>query len=77
MADHLWDDVSCFFDPDLFGAGLAGGSRLDEFCGFLREIGRCLGKPVLMDSEGDYGHPMLGFDVEVDRVALMAEPLVM
>lgn len=46
------------------------------FCGFLREIGRGLGKPVLMDPEGGYGHPVLGFDVEADRVVLLAEPLV-
>jgi hypothetical protein len=26
----------------------------------LRESGRCLGKPVLMDSEDVYGHPVLG-----------------
>ncbi|MGC0334853.1 hypothetical protein RKD23_007843 [Streptomyces sp. SAI-170] len=50
---------------------------LDVFCAFLREIGRRLGKPVLMDPEGDYGHPVLGFDVGADRVVLLAEPLVM
>ncbi|MEB8339543.1 hypothetical protein [Streptomyces endophyticus] len=160
MADLLWDDVSCFFDPDLMGslpdvrvpgasvedwqsvldlavergwkcqysegetvfsvpraeavlarpadaecpnlrvwpvAGvlaifrfyaddeidfdvnlreLQGQERLDVFCGFLRDIGRHLGKPVLMDPESDSGHPVLGFDVEADRVVLLAEPLV-
>ncbi|MGW8570608.1 hypothetical protein [Streptomyces niveus] len=160
MADLLWDDVSCFFDPDLMGslpdvrvpgasvedwqsvldlvvergwkcqysegeavlpmpraevvlarpadaecpnlrvwpvAGvlaifrfyaddeidfdvnlreLQGQERLDVFCGFLREIGRHLGKPVLTDPESDPGHPVLGFDVEIDRVVLLAEPLV-
>jgi hypothetical protein len=35
-----------------------------------------LGKPVLMDPEGGYGHPVLGFDVEADRVVLLAESLV-
>ncbi|MFK0258243.1 hypothetical protein [Streptomyces sp. NPDC090445] len=63
------------FDVDLWE--LQGQERLDVFCGFLREIGRCLGKPVLMDPEGGYGHPVLGFDVEADRVVLLAEPLVM
>jgi hypothetical protein len=29
-----------------------------------------------MDPEGDAGHPVLGFDVEADRVVLLAEPLV-
>ncbi|GAA0442750.1 hypothetical protein ACFQ2B_35700 [Streptomyces stramineus] len=60
------------FDVDL--RELQGQGRLDVFCGFLREIGRRLGKPVLMDPEGDYGHPVLGFDVEVDRVILLADP---
>jgi len=35
-----------------------------------------LAKPVLMDPEGDCGHPVLGFDVEADRVVLLAEPQV-
>ncbi|MGW6061911.1 hypothetical protein [Streptomyces sp. NPDC055189] len=69
------DDEVIDFDVDL--RELQGQERLDVFCGFLREIGRRLGKPVLMDPEGDYGHPVLGFDVEADRVVLLAEPLVM
>lgn len=69
------DDEVVDFDVDL--RELQGQERLDVFCGFLREIGRCLGKPVLMDPEGDYGRPVLGFDVEADRVVLLAEPLVM
>ncbi|WSD86261.1 hypothetical protein OG925_19010 [Streptomyces canus] len=48
----------------------------DVLCDFLRAIGRRLGKPVLMDPEGDYGHPVLGFDVEADRVVLLVEPPV-
>ncbi|MGX1886807.1 hypothetical protein [Streptomyces sp. NPDC055287] len=62
------------FDVDL--RELQGQERLDVFCSFLREIGRLLGKPVLMEPEGDCGHPVLGFEVEADRVVLMAEPLV-
>ncbi|MFG2489438.1 hypothetical protein ACGFSI_42730 [Streptomyces virginiae] len=69
------DDEVIDFDVDL--RELQGQERLDVFCGFLREIGRRLGKPVLMDPEGDYGHPVLGFDVEADRVVLLSEPLVM
>lgn len=68
------DDEVIDFDVDL--RELQGQERLDVFCGFLREIGRRLGKPVLMDPEGDHGHPVLGFDVEADRVVLLAEPLV-
>ncbi len=69
---HAEDEVD--FDVDL--RELQGQERLDVFCGFLREIGRRLDKPVLMDPEGDYGHPVLGFDVEADRVVVVAEPLV-
>lgn len=63
------------FDVDL--RELQGQERLNVFCGFLTAIGRCLGKAVLMDSEGgDGSHPVLGFDVEADRVVVMAEPPV-
>ncbi|MDO0933324.1 hypothetical protein QQY66_17105 [Streptomyces sp. DG2A-72] len=62
------------FDVDL--RELQGQERLDTFCRFLRDIGQRLGKPVLMDPEGDHGHPVLGFDVEADRVVLLAEPPV-
>lgn len=55
---------------------LRGQERLDVLCGFLRAIGQQLGRPVLMDPGGDYGHPVLGFDVEADRVVLLAEPPV-
>jgi hypothetical protein len=69
---HADDEVD--FDVDL--RELQGQERLDVFCDFLRAIGRRLGKPVLMDPEGGYGHPVLGFDVEADRVVLLAESLV-
>lgn len=63
------------FDVDL--RELQGQERLDVFCGFLRAIGRRLGKPVLMGSEGgDHSHPVVGFDVETDQVVLLAEPLI-
>ncbi len=68
------DDDEIDFDVDL--RELQGQERLDVFCNFLREIGRRLGKPVLMDPEGNYGHPVLGFDIEADRVVILAEPLV-
>ncbi|MFE5112062.1 hypothetical protein [Streptomyces sp. NPDC056663] len=160
MADLLWDDVSCFFDPDLMGSlpdvrvpgasvddwqtvldlvvergwrcrftegervlpvpraeavlsrqadaeypelrvwptadvlaifrfgaddevdfdvdlrELQGQERLDVFCELLRVIGRRLGKPVLTDPEGAYGHPVIGFDAEADRVVVLAEPWI-
>jgi hypothetical protein len=69
---HADDEVD--FDVDL--RELQGQDRLDVLCGFVGEIGRRLGKPVLMDPEGGYGHPVLGFDVEADRVVLLADPQV-
>ncbi|AWL32915.1 hypothetical protein ACFWQ9_03615 [Streptomyces albidoflavus] len=62
------------FDVDL--RELQGQDRLDVLCGFLTAIGRRLGKPVVMYGEGGApGHPLLGFDVERDRVELLAAPL--
>ncbi|GGO54628.1 hypothetical protein [Streptomyces lasiicapitis] len=69
---HADDEID--FDVDL--RELQGQERLDVFCGFLGETGRRLGKPVLMDPEGSYGHPVLGFDVDADQVVLLAEPRV-
>ncbi|MER6149320.1 hypothetical protein [Streptomyces hirsutus] len=62
------------FDVDL--RELRGQERLDVLCGFLRAIGRRLGKAVVMMPEGDWdqSHTVLGFDVESDRVVLLAEP---
>jgi hypothetical protein len=62
------------FDVDL--RELQGQERLDVLCGFLRAIGRRLGKPVTMFSEGDWDltHPVLGFTVGTDRVVLLADP---
>ncbi|MFE4517579.1 hypothetical protein ACFRMQ_25670 [Kitasatospora sp. NPDC056783] len=60
------------FDVDL--RELQGQAGVDTLCGFLRAIGRRLGKPVAMTAEGDEGNPVLGFDPVADRVALLAEP---
>ncbi|MGW3621421.1 hypothetical protein [Micromonospora arida] len=64
--------VEIDFDIDL--RELQGQQRLDMLCGFFALIGRRLDKPVLMASEGDYQHPVLGFDVDADRVVLLADP---
>ncbi|MFE9249911.1 hypothetical protein [Streptomyces sp. NPDC007088] len=67
---HSEDEID--FDVDL--REVRGQKRFDLFCGFLRDIGRHVGRPVLMGPEGDPGRPVLGFDVEADRVVLLAEP---
>jgi hypothetical protein len=62
------------FDLDL--REIQGQERLDEFCGFLRAVGRHLGKPVLMDGEmgSPAEHPVLGFLTEIDRVVVLDAP---
>lgn len=60
------------FDVDL--RELQGQVGVDTLCGFLRAIGRRLGKPVSMTAEGDHGHPVLGYDPAADRVVLLADP---
>ncbi|MGW2721606.1 hypothetical protein [Streptomyces sp. NPDC001492] len=63
------------FDVDL--REIQGQEPLDALCEFLAAIGRRLGKPVLMDTEGgDGSRPVLGFDVEADRVVMLVEPPV-
>ncbi len=72
---RFWAVEEIDFDVDL--RELQGQERLDVFCGFLRVVGRRLGKPVLVDAEGGgHSHPVLGFDVEADQVVLSAGPLV-
>ncbi|WP_434094627.1 hypothetical protein [Streptomyces hyaluromycini] len=60
------------FDVDL--RELQGQVQLNVLCGFLRAIGRRLSKPVLFAPETATGHPVLGFDVDADRVVLLADP---
>ncbi|MFC5851566.1 hypothetical protein ACFPZI_06845 [Streptomyces chlorus] len=69
---HAAEEID--FDVDL--RELQGQERLDVFCGFLRALGRRLGKPVIMDAEGGEGsRPVLGYDVEADRVRVWAGPM--
>ncbi|MET7733229.1 hypothetical protein ABZT02_17925 [Streptomyces sp. NPDC005402] len=60
------------FDVDL--RELWGQAGVDALCHLLRAIGRRLGKPVLLAPESDPLHPVLGFDVTVGRVVLLAQP---
>ncbi len=72
---RFWAVEEIDFDIDL--RELQGQERRDVLCGFLRVVGRRLGKPVLMVSEGgDHGDPLLGFDVEADQVVVLRDPLV-
>ena len=69
-----YDSDQIDFDVDL--RELQGQERLDALCGFLRAIGRALGKPVLMTPEGalNAGCPFLAYRVESDRVVLLTDP---
>ncbi|MFD8082453.1 hypothetical protein ACFV4F_12250 [Kitasatospora sp. NPDC059722] len=67
-----WSAEGIDFDVDL--RELQGQHGVDVLCGLLATVGRRLGRPVAMTAEGDYGHPVLGFDPAVDRVVLMADP---
>ncbi|MFI6388681.1 hypothetical protein [Nonomuraea sp. NPDC050540] len=69
---RMYQVESIDFDVDL--RELHGQERLDVLVDVFRLIGRRLGKSVWMSAEGSPGHPDLGFDVEVDRVVLMAAP---
>ncbi|WP_239340919.1 hypothetical protein [Frankia sp. CiP3] len=61
------------FDVDL--RELQGQLGVDALCSLLAEIGRELGKPVMMTAEGgSQAHPVLGFDPTLDRVVTLADP---
>lgn len=60
------------FDVDL--RELQGQERLNVLLEFFTVIGRRLGKSVLMTPEGDHGRPVMGYDVEVERVVLLVDP---
>jgi hypothetical protein len=57
------------FDVDL--RELQGQDPLDVLCAFMRAIGRRLGKPVVMTSEGADDVPVLGYDPEADQVVML------
>ena len=63
------DEIEVDFAP----AELQGQERLDVLCGFLRAIGRGLGKPVVLTPESSPGRPLIEYDVTTDRFA--APPL--
>jgi hypothetical protein len=70
---RFMSDNEIDFDVDL--RELRGQEGVDALCAFLGEIGRELNKPVLLTSEGgSQAHPVLGFDLELNRVVLLADP---
>ncbi|MFE0678671.1 hypothetical protein [Streptomyces sp. NPDC058867] len=69
---RAYEAGSADFDIELRELQSQDGVNL--LCRLLRTIGRRLGKPVVLSPESDPLHPVLGFDVEADRVVLLAEP---
>lgn len=71
MIFRFWAAQEVDFDVDL--REIQGQERLDQFCSFLRAVGRHLGKPVLMGDESGHPaeHPVLGFSIETDRVEVI------
>ncbi|TYB60694.1 hypothetical protein FXF51_31310 [Nonomuraea sp. PA05] len=69
---RMYQPESIDFDVDL--RELQGQERLNLLVDVLRAIGRHLGKSVSMSAEHSPGHPDLAFDVEADRVILLADP---
>lgn len=59
------------FDVDLRES--QGQEPLDALCAFFRAIGGSLGKPVVMTFEGTSGLPMIGYDIDRDRVIRLAD----
>ncbi|WP_405097907.1 hypothetical protein [Micromonospora sp. NBC_01412] len=66
---RLYEAEQIDFDVDL--RELQGQQQLDVLCRFLTTIGRRLRKSVLMTPEGLGNEPVLGYDVEADRVVLV------
>ncbi|WP_238010254.1 hypothetical protein KZZ52_53235 [Dactylosporangium sp. AC04546] len=66
-----WSADRIDFDVDL--RELQGQERLDVLCGLFRAIGRRLAKPVLMSPEGLKAQPVIGYRVEIDRVAVVTQ----
>ncbi|MFK0191401.1 hypothetical protein [Kitasatospora sp. NPDC090308] len=69
---RAYEASSIDFDVDL--RELQGQDGVNLLCRLLRAIGRRLGKPVTLTPESDLLHPVLAFDVEADRVVLLADP---
>jgi hypothetical protein len=72
MIFRLYSVSSVDFDVDL--RELQGQDRLDVLCDFLRTVGRRLGKAVVMTPEGSPNFPLIGYEVDADRVVVLAAP---
>lgn len=67
---HFFTDEE--IEVDFAPEELQGQERLDLLCSFLRAVGRRLGKPVVLTPENLADRPLIGYDVDADRVLAMA-----
>lgn len=67
---HFFTDEE--IEVDFSREELQGQERLDALCGFLRAVGRRLGKPAVLTSENASEHPLIGYDVTADRLVAIA-----
>lgn len=67
---HFFTDVE--IEVDFSREELQGRDRLDLLCSFLRAVGRRLGKPVALTPESSPDRPLIGYDVDADRVIAVA-----
>ncbi|GAA4425449.1 hypothetical protein GCM10023148_28280 [Actinokineospora soli] len=75
-SSEVWAHVHFFeveeIEVDFAPQELQGQERLDVVCGFLRAVGRALGKPMVLTPENGRELPLIGYDVVIDRVVRMA-----
>jgi len=67
---HFFTDEE--IEVDFSREELQGQERLDVLCGFLRAVGRRLGRPVVLTPENASEDPLIGYDVTTDRVVAIA-----
>lgn len=67
---HFFTDEE--IEVDFAPEELQGQERLDLLCGFLRAVGRRLSKPVVLTPESAPDHPLIGYDINADRVLVIA-----
>lgn len=74
LLGHLrpWSIEQITFDVNL--RELKGQDRLDVLCLLLRAVGRELHKPVVMMADGTHNLAILGYDVDANRVVMLAKP---
>ncbi|WP_041258995.1 hypothetical protein [Pseudofrankia inefficax] len=74
MRVNFWSLDEGTIDADVDLRELQGQEPLDQLCDLIRALGQLLRKPVVMLAEGcgPPRYPILAYDVEADRVVVLA-----